>query len=58
MPDLARWVEHRICNPGVAGSILGRDVISLSQLISNIESNGHLSLTADSEIIQYYKSVT
>ena len=42
--------EQRICNPGVASSILGRDVISPCHLISETESNGHLSLTADSRI--------
>ena len=38
-------------NPGDTGLILGQGIISLWQLISYNESNGHLFLTADSEII-------
>jgi hypothetical protein len=43
--------EPQIHNPGIIGSIFWRSKISLWQLILDIESNCHLSLTADSEIM-------
>ena len=51
-------LNNRICNPGVAGSIFGRGVISPWQLISDIESDDHFSLIADSEVIKDEKSIT
>ena len=51
---LAQNVEHRIYNSGITGSILERDVRSPSQLISDIQHNGHLSLTADLKIMWDY----
>ena len=39
------------CDPGATGLILGGGVIIPWQLISDIESNGYMSLTTDSEIV-------
>jgi hypothetical protein len=47
----SQYGEHMICNPGVIGSNLRHGIISPWQLISDIESNGHLSLTAYSDIM-------
>jgi hypothetical protein len=49
--DLKLLKRHLICNPKVVGSITERSQITPWQLISSIEPNGHLSLTADSEIM-------
>ena len=40
-----------ICNPDVTDLILEQGVISPEKLILDTVSNGHLSLTADSEIM-------
>ena len=45
---LAEYCENFY--PRVAGTILGHVVVSPSQLVTDIESNGHLSFTADLEI--------
>ena len=49
MPLKCKAVLFTICNPEIAGSILGRRVISPWQQTSYIESNGHLSLIYDTE---------
>ena len=48
--QLTQHREHQICNPGVAGLILDwfKFLCDSSQLISDIECNGHLSLSDDS----------
>ena len=42
--QLAQSVEHQICNPEVAGSILTNG-------LGHLKSNGHLYVTTDYEII-------
>jgi hypothetical protein len=44
---LAQFREHQVSIEGVTDSILGKDIISPLQLISDIESNGHSSFTSD-----------